>query len=200
MCQSNNFIPVLTMKNLFCLQLSSTIAFVSAIVFPQPSLGQNVTFFCGTSNGSPATIARTGTKEVPLVIWDITNSGQGSSPQQRCEEAATNFQNSRSQGNFNYITTERKDGQLFVCLAPKQNEPCSAVLFPLNASETNPRNALQRIFRIRVVSSAPINETSDRLYISLDQFLNGGYPSLVPNNRPKPRPQTTPSTPSPLPN
>lgn len=196
MYQFNNFTAVLTMKNLFCLQLSSAIAFASAIITPQPSLAQNLTFFCGSSNGSPATIARTGTKEVPLVIWDITNSGQGSSPQQRCEEAATNFQNSYNQGNFNYITTERKDGQLFVCFAPKQNEPCSAVLFPLNTNETNPRNALQRIFRIRVVSSAPINETGDRLYISLDQFLNGGYPSLIPNNRPKPLPQTTPPTPS----
>lgn len=188
------------MKNLSWLQLSTAIAFSSAIVTPQPSLAQNVTFFCGTSNGSPATIARTGTKEVPLIIWDVTNSGQGSSPQQRCEEVATNFQNSRNEGSFNYITTERRDGRLVVCFATKENEPCSGVLFPLNANETNPRNALQRIFRIRVVSSAPISETSDRIYISLDKFLNGGYPSLTPNNRPNPRPQPTPtSTPSPSP-
>lgn len=185
------------MKKLPWLQLSTAIAFSTAIATPQPSLAQNVTFFCGTSNGSPATIARTGTKEVPLIVWDITNSGQGSSPQQRCEEVARNFQNFRSQGNLNYITTERKDGQLFVCFAPKENEPCTGLLFPLNANETNPKTALQRIFRIRVVSSAPINETSDRVYISLDRFLNGGYPSINPNNRQNPRPQPTPnSTPS----
>lgn len=84
------------MKNLFWLQLSTAIAFVSAIATPQPSLAQSVTFFCGSINGSPATIARTLIKEVPLIIWDITNSGQGTSPQQRCEEASTNFQNYRS--------------------------------------------------------------------------------------------------------
>ncbi|MBE9227181.1 hypothetical protein IQ264_17265 [Phormidium sp. LEGE 05292] len=188
------------MKNLPWLKLSIAIAFSTAIATPQPSLAQNVTFFCGTSNGSPATIVRTSTKEVPLIIWDITNSGQGSSPQQRCEEVASNFQNYRSQGNLNYITTERKDGQLVVCYAPKENEPCTGILFPLNANETNPKTALQRIFRIRVVSSAPINETGDRLYISLDKFLNGGYPSINPNNRPNPRPQPTlnskPSTPN----
>ncbi|MFB2893411.1 COP23 domain-containing protein [Aerosakkonemataceae cyanobacterium BLCC-F50] len=182
------------MKNLSWLQLSTAIAFVSAIATPQPSLAQNVTFFCGTSNGAPATIARTSTGEVPLIIWDITNSGQGSSPQQRCEEVATNFQNSRSQGNLNYITTERKDGQLVVCFAAQENAPCSGVLFPLNSTETNPRNALQRIFRIRVVSSKPINETGDRVYISLDKFLSGGYPSSTPNNRPNPRPQSTPNS------
>ncbi|WP_413256132.1 COP23 domain-containing protein [Floridanema fluviatile] len=181
------------------LQLSTAIAFVSAIVTPQPSFGQNVTFFCGTINGSPATIARTGTQEIPLIIWDITNSGQGSSPRQRCEEASTNFQNYRNEGTFNYITTERKDGRLVVCFATKENEPCRGILFPLNPNETNPRNALQRIFRIRVVSSAPINETGDRLYISLDRFLRGGYPSLIPNNRPNPRPQPSPNT-SPSPN
>lgn len=198
MCQCDKFTTVLTMKNLPWLQLSTAIAFVSAIVTPQPSLAQNVTFFCGTSDGSPATIARTGTKEIPLIIWDITNSGQGSSPQQRCEEASTNFQNYRNEGSFNYITTERRNGQLVVCFSTKENEPCTGVLFPLNPNETNPRNALQRIFRIRVVSSATINETTERLYISLDKFLNGGYPSLNPNNRPNPRPQPTPnSAPSP---
>lgn len=182
------------MKNLSWLKLSTAIAFASAIVTPQPSLAQSVTFFCGTINGSPATIARTLIKEVPLIIWDITNSGQGSSPQQRCEEASTNFQNYRNEGSFNYITTERRDGQTVVCFAPKENEPCRGVLFPLNANETNPRNALQRIFRIRVVSSTPINETGDRIYISLDKFLSGGYPSLNPNNRQTPRPQPTPAT------
>lgn len=193
MSQSNNFITVLIMKNFSWLQLTTAIAFASAIAAPQPSFAQNVTFFCGTSNGSPATIARTSTGEIPLIIWDVTNSGQGISPQQRCEETATNFQNSHNQGNLNYITTERKDGQTFVCFAPKENEPCNAILFPLNANETNPRSALQRIFRIRVVSSAPISETGDRLYISLDKFLNGGYPSLIPNNRQNPRPQATPA-------
>jgi len=182
------------MKNLIWLQLSTAIAFISAIATPQPSWAQNVTFFCGTSNGSPATIARTSTGEVPLIIWDIINSGQGSSPQQRCEEASTNFQNYRNEGSFNYITTERRDGQLVVCFAPKENEPCRGVLFPLNSNETNPKNALQRIFRIRVASSGPINETGDRIYISLDKFLNGGYPSLIPNNRQNPRPQPTPNS------
>jgi hypothetical protein len=189
------------MKNLPWLQLSTAIAFASAIAIPQPSSAQTVTFVCGNVNGSPATIARTSSKEVPLIVWDITNAGQGSSPQQRCEEVTAIFQNYRDQGSLNYITTERKDGRVVVCFAAKENEPCSGILFPLNANEANPRSALQRIFRIRVVSSAPINETSDRLYISFDRFLNGGYPSLIPNNRQNPRPQSTPSpTPQSTPN
>lgn len=157
------------------------IALLTTTNITQPSAAEEITFFCGTSNDTPATIARTSRGEVPVIVWNSSNVGSSSdTPQQRCEDVSQKFQTYYSNGTLKYITTERKNGQLVACVAPKENEPCTGVLFPLNSTEGSPKDTLQRIFRIRVASAAPISETRDRVYISLDKYLNGDYPNLAP--------------------
>jgi hypothetical protein len=172
-------------------QIGFAIVLLSTTTISLPSVAEDITFFCGSSNGIPATVARTSRGEVPLILWNSSTIGESSdTPEKHCEEVSTKFQTYYKNGALKYITTEKKNGQLVACVAPKENEPCSGVLFPLNSNETDPRATLQRIFRIRVASAAPISETGPRIYISLDKFLNGEYPSLAPS---------TNRTPSPLP-
>lgn len=171
------------------------IALLATTAISQPSAAEDTTFFCGTSNGIPATIARTSHGDVPLIVWNSSNLGRsGDTPQQRCEDVSKKFQTYYNNGTLKYITTERRNGQLVACVAPKENEPCTGVLFSLNSNETNPRDTLQRIFRIRVASTAPISETGTRVYISLDKYLNGEYPNLTPNSdrTPSSQPKTSP--------
>jgi hypothetical protein len=161
------------------------IAFLSASVLSQPTTAEETAFFCGTSQGVPATIARTPRGEVPIIFWNSsTLSKSGDMPQKLCEEVSQKFQTYYKNGTLKYITTERKNGQLVACVAQEENGSCSGEpLFSLNSNESNPRVTLQRIFRIRVASAAPINETNSRLYINLDKYLKGEYPSLAPSTR-----------------
>ncbi|HEY9850246.1 MAG TPA: COP23 domain-containing protein [Leptolyngbyaceae cyanobacterium] len=180
------------MKTLSCVQISGAIAFSITTAFSQPTVAQNTTFLCGTSNGVPATIVRTPEKEVPMILWNSPNIAlSGSTPQKLCQEVSSRLQTHYKNDTLKYITTQFKSGQVVVCVAEKENEPCSGEpLFTLNTSGATPGDTLQRIFRIRVASAAPISETQDRLYISLDRYLNGEYPSLTPVGR-----RTPPSQP-----
>ncbi|HEY9602917.1 MAG TPA: COP23 domain-containing protein [Allocoleopsis sp.] len=169
---------------------SSIFTLLSVTILTQPSFAESTTFFCGTSNGIPATIARTPRGEVLMILWNSSNFGElGDTPQKRCEEVSHTFQTYYNMGKLKYITTDRRNGQVVACVAQEENGPCGdEALFTLKSDETTPRASLQRIFRIRVASAAPINETGSRLYISLDKYLNGEYPSLSPSGEPTPSP------------
>jgi hypothetical protein len=115
---------------------------------------------------------------MPMVIWDGNALKDPEiNPQQQCEEVSTRFQTYYDNGTLNYITSGIMNGELVACVAPEENAPCSGMLFPLSGG-SNPRGMLQRMFRIRVASAGPIAETTERLYISLDKYLNGEYPQL----------------------
>lgn len=161
------------------------IAFLGPSALSQPSAAEETTFFCGTSKGVPATIARTARGEVPMILWNSsTLPKSGDTPQSLCEQVSQKFQTYYDQGTLKYITTERRNGQLVACVAQEENGSCSGEpLFYLHSNQSNPRATLQRIFRIRVASVAPISETNSRLYIDLDKYLKGEYPSLSPSTR-----------------
>lgn len=168
------------------------IAFLSTSALSQPSAAEETTFFCGSSKGVLATIARTPGGEVPIIFWNSpTFSQSGNMPQNLCEEVSQKFQTYYNNGNLKYITTERRNGQLVACVAQEENGSCSGEpLFSLSSNESNPRATLQRIFRIRVASAAPISETNSRLYINIDKYLKGEYPSLAPSTRQVPGSQS----------
>lgn len=160
------------------------IALLSATAISQPSRAEDITFLCGTNNGVPATIARTARGEVPMILWNAsTVTSVGDTPQKLCEDVSKKFQTYYNSGTLKYITTARKKDQLVVCIAQEENGSCSGEpLFALNSNSSNPSATLQRILRIRVASAAPISETSPRVYISLEKYLKGEYPSL-PSSR-----------------
>lgn len=168
-----------------CSVSALAIAFLSPSALSQPSAAEETTFFCGTSKGVPATIARTSRGEVSMILWNSsTLPKSGDTPQNLCEDVSQKFQTYYNNGTLKYITTERRNGQLVACVAQEENGSCSGEpLFSLNSNESNPRATLQRIFRIRVASAAPISETNSRLYINWDKYLKGEYPSLAPSTR-----------------
>lgn len=168
-----------------CSVSALAIAFLGPSALSQPSAAEETTFFCGTSKGIPATIARTARGEVPMILWNYSTLPKPDDTRQGlCEKVSQKFQTYYEQGTLKYITTERRDGQLVACVAQEENGSCSGEpLFSLRPNETNPRATLQRIFRIRVASAAPISETNSRLYIDLDKYLKGEYPSLAPSTR-----------------
>ncbi|MCT7969425.1 COP23 domain-containing protein [Laspinema sp. D1] len=170
-------IPVIRGSKVGAIALLQTLAATLTLAQPQPPI-ETTSFFCGTVEGIPATMARTPNGEMPMVIWDKNAiKDPNTNPQQQCIEVSTRFQTYYDNGTLNYITSGIMNGQLVACVAPGENEPCSGILFPLSGG-SNPRGMLQRMFRIRVASAGPIAETTDRLYISFDKYLNGEYPQL----------------------
>lgn len=155
------------------------IAFLPTAIMAQPSYAQTSypqdrTFFCGSSYGVPATIAKTSRGEVAMVLWNSSDLGQSdSTPQQLCEEVSDKFQTYYNRGELNYITTGGMNEQTVACLAEGDQDPCQVRLFPIKPND--PRVRLQRIFRIRVPSSGPITETDTPIYVDLEKYLNGEY-------------------------
>ncbi|MCT7978857.1 COP23 domain-containing protein [Laspinema olomoucense] len=171
-------IPVIRGSQVGAIALLQTLtAATLTLAQPQPPV-ETTSFFCGTVEGIPATMARTPNGEMPMVIWDKNAIKDPEiNAQQQCEEVSNRFQTYYDNGTLNYITSGIMNGELVACVAPGENAPCSGILFPLSGG-SNPRGMLQRMFRIRVASAGPIAETTDRLYISFDKYLNGEYPQL----------------------
>ncbi|NEO96601.1 MAG: hypothetical protein F6K56_43435 [Moorea sp. SIO3G5] len=172
------------MKRLSYIPLFSAIAFLPTVItaqvsyaqpsYAQTSYPQDRTFFCSSSDGVPATIAKTSRGEVAMVLWNSSDLGESdSTPQELCEEVSEKFQTYYNTGELNYITTGQRNQQTVACLAEGDQEPCQVTLFPINPEK--PRVRLQRIFRIRVPSSGPIYETDTLIYVDLEKYLNGEY-------------------------
>lgn len=156
------------------------LALLSSTTITQPSTAEDKTFFCGTSNGVPATIAHTARGEVPMILWNSANIAAGDTPQKRCQEVSSKLQAAYNNGTLKYISTQLKDNQLIACLVQTEDGSCSEPLFPINKAKEpqTPADALQNIFRIRVASSTTINETQMPAYLSLDNYLKGKYCTL----------------------
>ncbi len=153
------------------------VPFFFTLVSIQLSWAQETRFFCGVNQGVPATLAQTTEGEILIVRWDATTLGElSTTAQNACEQVAQILQAYHNRGELRYITTGRQDDQPVVCLAEKEGGACLEVLFSLN-NQKKPRTALQETFRIRVPSTGPISETGIPLYIDIEKYLNGGYPS-----------------------
>ncbi|MBC6423024.1 MAG: hypothetical protein GDA43_18430 [Hormoscilla sp. SP5CHS1] len=59
----------------------------------EPSAAQSKKFFCGRSDGEPATVVRTSKGNVPIIIWvDLGFEALGWTPQRRCQAVSDRFQ------------------------------------------------------------------------------------------------------------
>ena len=156
-------------------------------VITQSTKAEDTSFFCGTSNGNLATIARTNNIEIPIVFWDSPDLVKSNdSPQELCNQVSEKLQNYYSRGELNYITTGSDcpggidSCQIFVCVAQTEEEGCRGrLLFAIQLADSydTPQKALQRILRTRVPYERGIDETSSSLYVDLDKYLQGDYPS-----------------------
>ena len=151
---------------------------VGSAVFVGPSRAATDTrgFVCGVSNGSPATIAvKADGSRVPLIRWTSTIfDSAGWSRERRCSEVSGRFDTLFRQGRLSYITTGRINRLPVICTSASKGSGCSSdtLLYTLKPGQ-DATAALRALLEIRVKARGPLNETSERLYIHVDELING---------------------------
>ncbi len=71
------------------------------------------------------------------------------------------------------MTTGRMNRQNVVCVAERENGPCSGLLFTLKPG-SDPNETLEKLLARRSQSGGPLNETRDRVYIDMNHYLQEG--------------------------
>ncbi len=150
---------------------ASAIALAAIGTMSQPSSAQTATYFCGTSNGGvPTTFARSVTgKRIPVVRWFSTMGGEYT-PNRRCKEVSSRFQDAYQKGLLSYITTGIMGGQQVVCASSRYGGSCSHLLFTLNQGQ-NASEAIQALFDIGAYARGPLLQSEDaspEIYIDMN--------------------------------
>lgn len=167
----------------------------------QPAEAQGTNFICASWRGVPTTIAQTTTGDIPVIRW-VSNTFDEYDPITRCRIVSGEFQQAYNKGTLNYLTTGRKNGQNIVCVAQYEGGACDQQLFTLK-TDSNPGQILVRLMAIRDRSAGPLNQSSDRIYVNMEEYLSSSTPidssylenaSVEPNIEPSaPVPNKTPS-------
>lgn len=151
-------------------------------------------FICGNWQGIPATMAETAKGKVPIITWvsDYFDTS-GFNSRKRCQIVSQKFQQYYNEGTLKYLTTGRKQGNNIVCVAKVENGACSGQLFTLKPG-SNPGETLKQLMSIRSQASGvkPINESSDRVYIDFDRYLQEASNSNNNASNRETQPQKTP--------
>jgi hypothetical protein len=119
--------------------------------FPQPSIAQSSRqsqFFCGMSNGKPATFVRNNRKRTTEVIisWVDNSFPPPYDAQTRCEKVSARFQQFYDNGTLEYLKAGKVNGQNVLCIAATLGGPClpNGVLVTLKPG-TDPQRTMQRL-------------------------------------------------------
>jgi len=175
------------------------IAIGTVTAFNQPSYAQGTTFFCGvSSDGIPTTFASTRRGTVQVVKWNSEFfSDSGYTPERRCQEVSSRFQNHYNRGQLNFLTAGYLNGQPAIC-AGNSNPPCTSdkLLFTLKPG-SDAAARIQQIFNISVgASNAPLLESADSnssATVDFNRFLEGASVVQPSGSAPNPAPNTQPA-------
>jgi len=129
-------------------------------------------FVCGTSQGVPSTnaIKRDGS-QVPVIRWTSTIfESAGWSQERRCKEVSNRFDTYLKQGRLAFITTGRINALPVICTTNRRGGACDGLLYTLKPGQ-NATATLRNLLEIRVKARGPLNETTSRLYVSLDELM-----------------------------
>lgn len=152
------------------------------------------TFSCEMAGSVPATVASTPAGPKTVIRWVSGYfSESGYTPLTRCKEVSERFQTYMNQGLLNYITTGYMNNQPVVCVTSSNGGGCQGLLFTLKSGE-NASRVLQQLFEVKAGAAGPLNESSERLYIDVNQMLgtgSGGSQGTAP-----PRPSPSGATPA----
>ncbi|NJO41125.1 MAG: hypothetical protein HC769_28065 [Cyanobacteria bacterium CRU_2_1] len=155
--------------------LASSLAVVASVANPQivsAQDGATTFFFCGMDGGVPTTLAHTDEGDVPIIRWTSNFfNDSGWTPQARCEEVSERFQKYYEQEVLDFITTGVINGEPVVCVATEQDGPCVGLLLTLRRGVDDPDETLQQLFNIRDTATGPIYQSSQGLYINVEEFL-----------------------------
>lgn len=140
--------------------VSSNLAFV-----PASHAAAATSFVCGTSNGKPATVARTKKGDVPIVVWSSEEfSGSGFNPQVRCQQVSARFQSMYRSGQLKYITTGTINKLPVVCATRQIKGACDRqnLLYTLKPN-ADPKQTISKLMAIRNRASSSSLEESGKL-------------------------------------
>jgi len=151
----------------------------SLLLAPHVSFGNSAQaagkFYCGNYDGVPSTMTTTKTgKAIPIILWKSNHfSGDGFSPERRCQEVSSRFSNLHSTGRLRLLTTGRMNGMPVICAAVEKGSGCveGGLLYTLKAGQ-NAGETLRNLLAIRTKASGPLTETTQRPYISIDEIEN----------------------------
>jgi Circadian oscillating protein COP23 len=166
------------MKSAFFQKLTATVllAVGTATALTLPSRAQNnngAIFYCGTSNGEPATIVKTREGDVPMMIWDTKVFGRNYPPEMRCQIVSERFQQYYEHGLLDFIKTERIRGYDTVCVARSEGGSCEGrILFTLPPGQ-DPNNAIEAVFNFSgpYRNNCGVSKVGGKVYIKVDSFI-----------------------------
>lgn len=97
---------------------TAAIVIGTSAVFSSPSQAQTRNqFYCGISEGKPATIVRTARGNVALIVWNNEAfSASGWTPKRRCEDVSTRFQRFNDNGQLRFMRAGTFNGQQVLCI------------------------------------------------------------------------------------
>jgi Circadian oscillating protein COP23 len=142
-----------------------TVTAISGSLLDVPSsqaLTATTKFVCGSSNGKPATVARTRKGDVPIVIWSSEAlSESGFTPQVRCQQVSARFQSLYRSGQLKYITAGTVNNLPVVCATKQVASTCNRqnLLYTLKPN-TDPQQIIRRLQAIRNRASSRVIEES----------------------------------------
>jgi len=142
---------------------ASAIAFLGATIFPQPSAAQT-SFLCGFSRETDlyTTYAQTPRGNIPVIRWNSYYfEASGYTPERRCQEVSSRFQNLHSQNMLSSITAGYLNGQPVICAGARGGCNSKNLLFTLKAGSDS-ASVLQQLFDVRAGASAsPLYQSSN---------------------------------------
>ena len=144
-----------------------------------------------SSDGVPATVVVTRLAspnyllEEPGFLWFWLT------PERRCQEVSSRFQNYHSAGTLEYITTGRNNGLPVICVAQTDGGACAGLLYTLKPGQ-NATATLKKLFDVRTKpGAAPLEETTARMYLSMDSIIRKKSGSVNTSSPIPPTPSST---------
>ncbi|KAM3113372.1 COP23 domain-containing protein [Phormidesmis sp. 146-33] len=90
-------------------------------------LGQ-LTFVCGSDNGTPKTIAKLNNRELGVILWTSTAfNAKGFDPQTRCKQVSARFEEYNKANQLVYLTSGKLNGQVVICATTKEAGGCGDI-------------------------------------------------------------------------
>lgn len=142
---------------------------------PSPSQAQApAKFACQSIQGVPTTVARNKRGQwVPIIQWvSQAFAAEGWTPERRCQEVSSRFNQFYASGQLKYITSGRMNGLPVVCVTPQEAGGCSGQLYTLKPFQ-NPAETVRKLIAIKNSGGrAPVlRETEGRPYIDLEALI-----------------------------
>lgn len=160
----------------------TSVVLLTAVPLPEARAGAEY-FKCISNNGVPTTVAvMSSGKQIPMIRWvsdRFTDSGW--SPERRCQEVSERFTRLNDKGLLRYMTTGMMNGMNIICTSLNRGDRCNTLLYTLKPGQ-NPTQTLKSLFNVRTYAVGPLNETGNRLYIDINDYLGLGPSTSMPTS------------------